>query len=241
MEASKKRIRSGVQNLVLPLPSDATDELKLADWLELSALLTRKGKSSRGDLERTIRRSGVFDRRGPDAIEAKCDDAFLELEARAVSAGKAYPFKIKGGLVTARGSAAKFPVYVFCLCLSYFGWRQAVAGIFPARMFEKLSSVAVKLYLGGDVLVFASPRDELPKGFKEALETVCQRIREGGGYKPQATQVPKDDTVDVIAWKAFPDGRPGQVLIFGQCATGDDLKSKVDRRCRPPHFASSGW
>jgi hypothetical protein len=212
---------------VISLPCPATDVIKLADWVEVSALLARDHNASKGDLERVLRRSGILENLGADAVDSKCVDVFRELEARAITAGGAYPFESRPGLLSARRRVEDYPVYVFCLCLSFLPWKQKKGGkIFPRRMFEALSTSAAKVYLGGNVLRFASPRDELPKSFVEALNVVCERIREGGGYRTQPTPKPNDDTVDIIAWKPFPDTRPGQVMLFGQCASGQDVRAK---------------
>ena len=48
------------------LPMPVTDELKLADWLELYALTSPDGNASFADLERALRREGIF---GPDDNE----------------------------------------------------------------------------------------------------------------------------------------------------------------------------
>ena len=37
----------------------------------------------------------------------------------------------------------------------------------------------------------------------------------------------KDDGLDVVAWHSFPDGRPGKVILFGQCATGKNWDEKL--------------
>ena len=36
----------------------------------------------------------------------------------------------------------------------------------------------------------------------------------------------KDAKLDIVAWRAFPDGRRSKLVGFGQCATGDDWTEK---------------
>lgn len=195
--------------------------------MELSTLLSRDRNTSKGDLERVLRRSGALDNQGSDAVDNKCLEVFSELEARAIAAAQGYPFKVKGGLLTRRAEPADYPVYVFCLCLSFFKWTQSKGQrVFPRRLFEALSAVAAKIYLKGESVLFASPRRELPPRFTTAVDAVCARIGEGGGYRAQGTPAVKDDGVDVIAWKAFADGRASKLLLFGQCASGQELRLK---------------
>jgi hypothetical protein len=37
----------------------------------------------------------------------------------------------------------------------------------------------------------------------------------------------KDMGLDVVAWKHFPDQRRGKVVVFGQCATGENWREKL--------------
>lgn len=36
----------------------------------------------------------------------------------------------------------------------------------------------------------------------------------------------KDGGLDIAIWQSFPDGRPGRVIFFGQCATGKQWRTK---------------
>jgi hypothetical protein len=36
----------------------------------------------------------------------------------------------------------------------------------------------------------------------------------------------QDDTLDLIAWRDFPDGYEGKLFLVGQCASGGDWESK---------------
>jgi hypothetical protein len=37
----------------------------------------------------------------------------------------------------------------------------------------------------------------------------------------------KDGRLDVVAWKQFPDMRRGRIIVYGQCATGEDWEEKA--------------
>jgi len=212
---------------MLALPFPATDELKLADWLELYALLSPAGISSRGYLERSLRSSAVLS--NDTAIEQKCVQVFSELKQREKSAHRAYPFESKGIELRLKSSLEDFPAYAFCLCLSFFQWQQQRASkIFPRRMFEALACTAAGNYIHGEVLRFASPREQLSKEFKKAVTELCLFMGEGNGFRDQPTLSSKDDTLDVVARRNFPDALPGKLLLFGQCASGNDWEDKID-------------
>ncbi len=106
---------------MLALPEDPTNSLKLADWLELTAMLSADGNASRGDLERSLRRASLFETSDDYSIERKALEVFYELEQRGTAAETAYPFDIDCGTVQTKSAWSNYPVYTFCLCLSYFG------------------------------------------------------------------------------------------------------------------------
>ncbi len=207
------------------------DVLKWADWLELSAILSADGNSSRGDLEGALRLSGYFE--SQQAIENRCNDVFLELADRSAAAGDAYPFGVSASLLETRGPVDDYTAYFFCLCLSYAGWSNKKGqGQVAARMFEDLSCIAAQSYVGGEVARFAYPRkggkSSLPKGFKQAIAALATQLAEGGGCIDKPTRSTKDDALDVVAWRHFADRLPGKLLLVGQCASGDDWIDKLN-------------
>ncbi len=223
--ATKNKALKGV-----PAPRALTDSVELADWLELKALSSRDGNASKSDLSGLLRRAGGYDpAKDADAVERLCLAAFSELDTRPKAAGDSYPFIIKPGLIRVRAHAlTNYAAYVFCLCLSAWRWMNAKERPKNARqLFEDLSCFAAKNYLGGEVLRFASPRLPELKTFSTAIDHLCQAVGEGAGYrKNQPAGSKKDDTLDVVAWKSFPDTRFGKIILFGQCASGGDWTAK---------------
>lgn len=217
----------------LPLPDEATNELKLADWLEIYALLSRDGNSSRGDLESALTTASVLESGGRAAVEEKCLVVFNELEERMLAAGDAYPFKIQGAKLALKPNKETYSAYLFCLCLSYFQWstkRSREVNVNPWLLFEELSAIAAAQYINGNVIPFGTSRTgtrKAMKGFREAVNTICLEVGEGVGFRPQSTLDKKDDKVDLIAWKAFDDRKTSKLIMFGQCAGGDSWKGKV--------------
>lgn len=211
----------------LPLPNRPTDAIKLADWLEIYALISADGNASRGDLERALRRGSVFPTDESNGIEEKLMQVFLELEDRSAATGEGYPFEVKGAVLSLRSKSKNFPAYIFCLVLSYFGWQpKKGTPINPRDLFEELSCKAAKNYIHGDVFPFG-PKAVNRKGFKEAVAALCITLGEGQGFRDQPTFQRKDDKVDLVAWKTFHDRRASKLVMFGQCASGNDWTEKL--------------
>jgi len=242
---SKEKWRnSGAKRIsMLPLPKkNPTDAFQLADWLEIYALISGDHNSSRGDLESALRTASLFEPEGDEAIQRKILEVFHELEARASAAKEAYPFNLLDvGVLKLRAEWEEYPAYVFCLCLSYFGVNQTKGSkVFPRRWFEHISRDALTHYLGGESLRFGSPRlrSEIPVGFKDAVNLVCIKMKEGEGFKDGGLPDRRDDAVDIIAWKHFPDQLPGKLIIFGNCATERDWEGSKKTELTPAAFCS---
>jgi hypothetical protein len=211
---------------MLDLPfDDLTDPLRLADWLELYALLSPDRNSSRGDLEGVLRTASLFELDDGEKIELKVLEVFEELEQRIEAAREAYPFDLdyRGVLRLRSSDWDEFPVYVFCLCLSYHSLRETRVG---PGLFERISCLAAKGYLRGEAVGFGSPRDELPSSFGAAIVEMCNLIGEGE-YREQPTLRRQDDALDLVAWKDFADKKPSKILMFGQCGAGRNWTDKL--------------
>lgn len=224
-------------------PKSLSDPVDLADWLELNALVAKDRNSSKGDLQALLMRAGSFDpATEKDKVEALCLAAFAELESRVRAANGSYPFTVSPPLITAKASAlTKFPAYVFCLCLSAWRWIRPTERPAKARqLFEDLSCFAARNFLNGESLRFASPRKPEIRSFVAAIDKVCELVGEGNGFRrdKHSSSSKKDDTLDVVAWKRFPDKRAGSLIMFGQCASGNDWIGKRSEM-QPRAFISS--
>jgi hypothetical protein len=238
--------------IALEIPEDSTDPIQLADWLELQAIVAADGNASQGDLEAILRIPSVLESYGDleapndlelsngllqaneDAdddrlVEEKTQEVFSELEMREKAAPDAYPFHIDPyGVLQLRSDWTDFPSYVFCLCLSYFEWVTFRKGESrSSKLFEELSCLAAERYFGGQAVNFGAPRTRLPSPFPEAINKLCVLIGEGDGYRAHSGLQPQDDKLDVVVWKDSPDGLPGKLLVFGQCAAGKKWHAKL--------------
>lgn len=161
----------------LQVISASSPVVRLADWLELTAILDGDGNSSRQELATELRLNGTIDAHGifdrayengsedthqqlSTDIEAEvdhnghqaevvADDAFTEIERRAEFTGAGYPFAITGDSIEL--SVDRFnSSYVFLLLLSWFGPNQDhTPRRHPERSFETLCARAIRSYFGG--------------------------------------------------------------------------------------------
>jgi hypothetical protein len=201
------------------VPKSASDIARLADWLELSAVEAADGDASAGDLERVLNIQSIGD--SSDTLA----QVFDEIHRRQAAAVDAYPFESTGTVVALRDAFPSDPApYLFCLVLSYCGWRKKKRARFdPWLLFERLSCIAARSYVGGKAVLFGTSSRE-GRGAKNIFKTQVQRLAtelsEGEGYKQLPGVRIQDGKLDLVAWKPFPDERGSQILLFGQCAAG---------------------
>jgi|ERR1700730_2187088 len=229
--------------MALPLPEDPNDAMKLADWLELYALIAGDGNSSHGDLFTALKAASIIDPRRVEG-EALPTAVFDELRHRARAADRGYPFEIEGSVLRAKNDWKEHESYIFCLCLSYFRWKGLKKGerLRPDRVFEALSTEVAKEFVRGKARRFGWPREKsvFPNPFPKAVDELCQiAIREGFGFKAQqGVSTSGDGGLDVVAWRDHPDERPGKLIFFGACASGADWREKL-RELSPRTFAEN--
>jgi hypothetical protein len=162
------------------------------------------------------------------------EDAFQEIEARLHACGdawmadpRAYPFRVEESYLELTSHSLGSP-YLFMLLLTYCAADMGPPGLRGDRLFEDLAAVAAQSFFGGEeglaeAVRFGFPRhsDDLPGGCFEALERLCEKLGEGGrAVRGPNVDDQKDLGLDVVVWKNFPDGRPGKLVGFAQCASG---------------------
>lgn len=221
-----------------------TDPLWLADWLEIQALTSTSRVASSSDLLSYMRIQSVLDEQDEEEKEGKETqlnlEVFDELEHRSKAAGRAYPFRAKLPTIRCRTSDWQlYAPYVFCLLLSHVGAdeSQRVGPLYPARLFESLSTEAARRFIGGCAEQFGSPRPRLPSNFESAVNEICRKLCEGDGFDSHGESYSaQDDRLDIVAWRRpYPDQLPGQLVVFGQCAAGKDWRKKLPE-LRPDSF-----
>lgn len=226
-------------------PAAQAPVVEKADYIEYQTLVADDGNFSFVDYTSDIRRSGsmeMFDEEAADSSEILVDsggeesemlvnDVYVELADRATACEESYPFNLEANYLERRPEGSSYP-YLFMLLFSMFG-DCGPADIRITKLFEQMSGEAALSYFGGapkaQMFPFGAPRrDDTPAGFAEAVDALCAALNEGGGIRPQDNlRDQKDAKLDLVVWRNFPDRRSGQLIGFGQCATGKDWKGKV--------------
>lgn len=146
--------------------------------------------------------------------------------------GDAYPFTIEDNSLSPKDG--EFLTYKFCLCVSL--QKDLVSKrykLFP-HTFELMSLEYSRAHLGPNARAIHTgwPREPgQPTKFKELVKFINQNTSEwfwgpDEGIEDDDSNRIKDGGVDFITWLSFPEGSPGQLFITGQCACGNDWKSK---------------
>lgn len=229
-----------------PAASDEPDDH--ADFLELKALDPDEDGAAIRELIRDLRIGGSsdglegydagaeIDQADDDLYEGIAEAAFAEIDQRRRSCGEvSYPFEIANSVISP-STQATGQVYLFMALLSHFGVGAGPAGSRPTKMFEDICASAARGYLGdgAKALVFGFPRRVLPPGFGPALDAMCGNMGEGLGHKASPVSADqKDAKLDIVAWKDFADRRAGKLILFGQCAAGNDWYDKITELPEP--------
>lgn len=234
-----------MQRLV-DVPSVNAPSVEHADWVELTALFSRDGNTSREDLARALRRPSSV---SEDRARQIAEDAFNEIADRSralawSNAGrkKLYPFKLVSGGEVLQSNFAGIAkernavVYVFMLAISRWSMdatKRRLKNVDPTATFERLCADALMSYWGGrgrfaDVLTIGTSTGRTKQGFPEIINNLCTGLREGLGWRKDAKSPGAGDGgVDIAVWRRFCDARTGSFVAFAQCKTGvhweDDL------------------
>ena len=97
-----------------------------------------------------------------------------------------------------------------------------------AVLFQTVAHLAATQLMGNGGHSFGYPRPD-GSNFLHALQKFVDLFGIGEPktqHLPSSSHKEKDEGIDVIAWRSFADRRPGQVLLLGQVASGNDWRQK---------------
>jgi hypothetical protein len=219
---------------VPPFPENTKRTEEVADWLELKALFSHDRNGSAADIDRELVRLNVDDR------ESLLGNVFLEIDRRQQATGRAYPFTRADTSIEISTGAKKFAAYFFCLALSYYGWKpRRNAPCNPWLLFEAISGHCAASFVNGDVVIFgtsARSGRQAKNVFATKVKELASKLGEGEGFRKQRTFSTKDSKVDLVAWRGFPDKRASQMILFGQCAGGENWRGDKLSSLNPDAF-----
>jgi hypothetical protein len=170
------------------------------------------------------------------------DNVVDELDFRAKALGESYPFVLsarteawKLELKAEALETATHRVYIFCLLVSTLRDGRLISKPIKdeakedfAQLFQTVAYLAATQLMGNGGLSFGSPRPDRST-FLEAIKQFTTSFGIGeprSSFLASSSHKEKDEGIDVIAWRSFADGRPGQVLLLGQVASGNDWLDK---------------
>jgi len=205
-----------------------TAPTSLADWMEISAILEPNRQWSDGNTRQALVASGLLESGEEDAV---ANDALAEIADRESAAAGAYPFTVDTGIIALREPVdAAGAAYLFCLLASNAPNPTGAAG--HERLFEQLCVPAAAAFTGGDSFHFGSPRGHLAleaRPFHVALPHLLGLLGDGEALPPQPEhRNAKDGGLDILAWRGFPDRRAGRLMLWCQCAAGQDWDCKFN-------------
>ncbi len=94
------------------------------------------------------------------------------------------------------------------------------------QYFQYFATAAIAAEIQGPAWSFGAPRPD-KTGFINKLGEIWAVLKDGTvNADPSASDAPKDDQVDVFAWRQQADGLPGFLLVAAQVATGKNWKDK---------------
>ncbi len=228
----------------------------LCDWVELKTIADPRGIFRLNSLKRfwdTHRENEASDPEGQhrreedtddQGVGGEDDDAFLdsvieELTERDQCLSDSYPFEFdeSGARFSLKDHLSEgATIYLFCLILSNSkrgeildgGWLPNIDHI-TRDLFQACATLAAAGEVSGCAISFGWPRPNNNPAFLMRLKEVYKLFGEGEVVtqpRPGVSPNPKDEEIDVIAWKPRPDRAAGTDYLLGQVASGYNWEAK---------------
>ena len=217
----------------MDLSASERDPVKAADWLEAQAIYSGRGFVHKNDIVGAALGVGDLDERedqsdhefGPPPDDRSlagtrlADNTETEIQRRLGLCGDAYPFDFARGRLRWREPKKWDDPYVICLLLSdRQTYRQ---GDDSGKVFEHLTTVALRSLLNGCAVRFGSPRDTMPTSITDALRELAILTSSKVKDAWPVLNTDKDMGLDVVGWTSFTDEHNNLLQVYAQCATGE--------------------
>lgn len=208
-------------------PSDIDDRIALADWAELTILLSQHKHVGRADIRAAIRLSTNTD---DDDVDVATDMLLEEVRRRKKLAPGSYPFTVDSGGISTDESSGRLG-YVFLLTLAVspsLRMESRQAEVEP--LFDAVVQDALCEYLGpgSQGVRFGTPADpERPTRFIDALEWLAGHMGYQLGKAAEKPPVKNDGGADVVVWRPFRDKRTAFLSIIAQCTIQLEWREKA--------------
>ena len=235
----------------LYLPSDefhgpVEADLDLAaDYLELNALFSKDGQSFSEHIVDALELAADREAEDVDSEvrnrEEVAAGAVARMSSRKRVLAESYPFDFDdcGDVIFFTGEHSNLgqTAYLVSLILSNLKSVSPLlvdSDAHPTRdevnllrkYFQYLATAAIAAEVGGPAWSFGFPRPD-GTGFFKKLSEIWGSLKDGRvSADPSASPDPKDDQIDIFAWREQNDNLPGFLLVTAQVATGRNWKEK---------------
>lgn len=216
-----------------------------ADYLELKAAVSPVGQSYSAEIVDAleIAADSEFEdvNEEVETRESVATGAVTRIGLRQRALGSAYPFATDefGSTVSFLAETPDFGQSAYLVSLILSNLRAITplldgSELHPSddevkalrQYFQYFATAALAAEVGGQAWSFGFPRPDR-SGFIGKLSEIWSVMKDGAVKPdPSAPASPKDDQVDVFAWREHGDGLPGFLLAVAQVATGGDWKEK---------------
>ena len=216
-----------------------------ADYLELKAALSPVGQSYSTEIVNALELAADGEYKDVDeemeTREAVATGAVTRIGLRQRALGRAYPFEAdeSGSTVSFVAETPDLGQAAYMVSLILSNLRAITplldgSELHPSKKqvktlreyFQYFATAALAAEVGGQAWSFGFPRPD-GSGFLAKLSEIWSVLKDGT-VNPHASAPawPKDDQVDVFAWREHTDGLSGFLLAVAQVATGHDWKEK---------------
>ena len=193
---------------------------KVADWIELTAL-GRSASLGGAALQEAGNQHGYK--------ETDISLGINTITRRATLLGDTYPFLTASGGVAAKHNAHEYVWTALLLMSAESPIRTLKLIAEAAEHLERITAAALTTLYGPgtEAIRFGWPSEcGRPPEFPDAVRWLAKRmgVPVGAAYR---SPYRKDGGVDVVAWRAFPDGRSGFPVLLAQCTLEREYAHKA--------------
>ena len=214
--------------LIPEVPGPCCGPEELADFWELQCLASLRRSASIAEIrnawDKRQEEDATEDMEEDIRAEGAYDAAWQEVDSRERLLRDAYPFTfLAQGATTLRVRQKVLPLYIFLLLATRLPHtKRTFAGMAASTLFEHIAAAVMRCYLGDGAHAVSAGATPDDSHFKNRLNSICDELKETAVRPdwPDKTSTSGDRGLDAVAWIPFQDGRPGQLMLWGQAKTG---------------------
>ena len=200
------------------------------DWIEGTVLFEQEEVSG-SDIVDILLEGNVYS--DQDFAWEAVDNAWAEIERRQAWAGNGSAINVASHLSPQR-RWQEVPGSSFCLSLSFAKWYPKWAASFgtdyneQGDLFEELTKESLKAIFPDWKIDKTGWTPNDPDNLDVIVDEMISKLNEQEGKRePWTTPDAHEAGLDLLCYRAFPDGRVGVPLLMMQCASGKNWEEKL--------------